>query len=92
MSEDVGSVDPTMLGTAALSSQTCLTDYVIIPAPALADGTNPFLSDRFCGLGFPGVQSRSKPFVIYAVTDANENLDISNRGFYLTYSQIACPV
>lgn len=33
-----------------------------------------------------------KPFVLYAVTDANEALDIGNRGFALAYAQNVCPV
>lgn len=33
-----------------------------------------------------------KPFVLYAVTDANEALDIGNRGFALAYAQNLCPV
>lgn len=37
-----------------------------------------------------------KPFVVYVVTDANEGAtaltppDVANRGFSLTYTQIAC--
>jgi hypothetical protein len=88
---DVDGVDPAILGTPAVSLQTCTTDYVIIPAPN--DGTVNLPSDRFCGLGIPTtVISTTTPFVLYSVTDANENLDISNRGFYLTYSQNTCPV
>lgn len=33
-----------------------------------------------------------QPFVLYAVTDANETLDIGNRGFALAYAQNPCPV
>lgn len=32
------------------------------------------------------------PFVVYAVTDSTETLDIGNRGFALTYAQNNCPV
>lgn len=32
------------------------------------------------------------PYVVYAITDGNEALDIGNRGFALSYSQNACPV
>lgn len=32
------------------------------------------------------------PFVVYSVTDADETLDIGNRGFALAYTQNACPV
>lgn len=32
------------------------------------------------------------PFVVYAITDSNEQLDIGNRGFALSYSQNECPV
>lgn len=33
-----------------------------------------------------------KPFVLYVVTDADEALDIGNRGFALAYAQNLCPV
>lgn len=33
-----------------------------------------------------------KPFVLYAVTDQNEAVDIGNRGFALAYAQNLCPV
>ncbi|XP_064541255.1 uncharacterized protein LOC135430497 [Drosophila montana] len=90
MTNDVGAVDPTLLATSAVQSQDCTTDYIIIPAPTQS-GTN-LPSDRFCGLGLVSTTSAAKPFVVYAVTDANEEMDISNRGFYLSYSQNACPV
>lgn len=32
------------------------------------------------------------PFVVYAITDSAETLDIGNRGFALAYSQNTCPV
>lgn len=38
------------------------------------------------------VSGAVKPFVLFVVTDANENLDIANRGFSLDYSQNQCPV
>lgn len=34
----------------------------------------------------------AQPFVIYAVNDGNEDKDISNRGFSLSYSQTYCSV
>ncbi|TDG53067.1 hypothetical protein AWZ03_000610 [Drosophila navojoa] len=90
MTNDVGAVDPTLLATSAVQSQDCTTDYIIIPAPTQGGTTLP--SDRFCGLGLVPTTSDAKPFVVYAVTDSNEELDISNRGFYLSYSQNPCPV
>lgn len=33
-----------------------------------------------------------QPYVLYVVSDANENLDIGNRGFALNYAQNECPV
>lgn len=33
-----------------------------------------------------------RPFVVYAVADSNETMDIANRGFSLSYSQNTCPV
>ncbi|XP_034483153.1 uncharacterized protein LOC117788479 [Drosophila innubila] len=90
MTNDVGAVDPTLLATAAVQSQDCTTDYIVIPAPTQGGVSMP--SDRFCGLGLVSTTSAAKPFVVYSVTDANEEMDISNRGFYLSYSQNACPV
>lgn len=46
---DVGAVDTTLLGTAALQDQSCTTDYIVIPA-ATQNGVA-LSSDRFCGLG-----------------------------------------
>lgn len=34
----------------------------------------------------------SAPFVIYTVTNADETMDIGNRGFSLSYTQNLCPV
>lgn len=55
---DVGTVDPTMLGSPTLQDQVCTTDYVIIGNPSqtgvpLASG-----SDRFCGLGLRATTSK----------------------------------
>lgn len=50
MTGDVEGVDPAILGTAAVQSQACTTDFVIIPAPT-QDGIVTLPSDRFCGLG-----------------------------------------
>lgn len=58
MTGDVGAVDSTLLGTEVLQSQTCTTDYVIIPYPTQGGATLP--NDRFCGLGF--VDTTSKEF------------------------------
>ncbi|XP_055913510.1 uncharacterized protein LOC129947103 [Eupeodes corollae] len=90
VTNDVGAVDPSLLGTAAVQSQTCATDYIVIPAP-VQDGVT-LGSDRFCGLGLVATTSSAKPFVLYTVTDANENGDILNRGFSLSYSQNNCPI
>lgn len=46
---DVGAVDPVLLGTGTLQTQTCNTDFVVIPNPSQAGV--PLPSDRFCGLG-----------------------------------------
>lgn len=55
---DVGAVDPTLLGTAALQQQTCTTDYIIIPN---AQQNNVLLgSDRFCGLGLSATTSKKR--------------------------------
>ncbi|XP_037936135.1 uncharacterized protein LOC119670086 [Teleopsis dalmanni] len=90
LTNDVGAIDPTLLGTADVQSQECTTDFIVIPNPLQNNAVLP--SDRFCGLGLVETTSNTKPFVLYVVTDANENLDISNRGFYLSYSQNACPI
>ncbi|VVC86227.1 unnamed protein product [Leptidea sinapis] len=94
---DVEGADSTVLGTdvGAVNDGDCTTDFVVIPNPFttanVAVGT-----DRFCGLGFVTVTSALKPFVLYVVTDGSEGAtattppDVANRGFSLTYSQIAC--
>ncbi|XP_055376739.1 uncharacterized protein LOC129608957 [Condylostylus longicornis] len=87
---DVGALDPTLIGTSAVQSQDCTTDYVIIPYPTQNNARLP--SDRFCGLGLGDTTSNIKPFVLYVVTDSNEDYDISNRGFALSYSQNTCPI
>lgn len=46
---DVGAVDPILLGTGTIQSQTCTTDFIVIPNPTQAGQT--LVSDRFCGLG-----------------------------------------
>uniref|UniRef100_A0A336KGM7 CSON006753 protein n=1 Tax=Culicoides sonorensis TaxID=179676 RepID=A0A336KGM7_CULSO len=90
MTDDVGSVDLSLLGTPALQSQACTTDYVIIPNPVQNAVALP--SDRFCGLGLDETTSNALPFVLYYVTNGNENTDIGNRGFHLEYSQNNCPL
>ncbi|KAL0902556.1 hypothetical protein ABMA27_000396 [Loxostege sticticalis] len=95
---DVEGADNTVLGTAlgASNNGACTTDFVVIPNPTVTATGLPVGTDRFCGLGFVPVTTASKPFVIYAVTDANEGAtavsppDVANRGFSLTYTQIAC--
>lgn len=56
---DVGAVDPSLLGTAVVQSQTCTTDYVIIPNPSQNGATLTSGSDRFCGLGILATTSNS---------------------------------
>ncbi|XP_022218497.1 uncharacterized protein LOC111071456 [Drosophila obscura] len=90
LTNDVGAVDPTLLATSSVQSQDCTTDYIVIPAPTQSGAS--LASDRFCGLGLVSTTTAAKPFVVYTVTDGNEDMDISNRGFYLSYSQNACPI
>ncbi|XP_036336598.1 uncharacterized protein LOC118746796 [Rhagoletis pomonella] len=90
LTNDVAVVDPSLLGTATVQSQDCTTDFIIIPNPTQDNVA--LASDRFCGLGLVDTTSATKPFVLYTVTNANEDLDMSNRGFFLSYSQNACPV
>lgn len=95
---DVEGADNTVLGTAvgAVNDGACVTDFVVIPNPVVAATAVPVGTDRFCGLGFVPVQTGAKPFVLYVVTDGNEGAtattppDVANRGFSLTYTQIAC--
>ncbi|XP_072931070.1 uncharacterized protein [Epargyreus clarus] len=95
---DVDGADNTVLGTAvgAVSGAACVTDFVVIPNPIVTATGVSAGTDRFCGLGFTTVQSGAKPFVLYVVTDASEGLtattppDVANRGFSLTYTEIAC--
>ncbi|XP_058463037.1 uncharacterized protein LOC131437598 [Malaya genurostris] len=88
MSEDATAVDATTLGTAAVGAQgtACTTDYLIIPNP------NGITNDRFCGLGIATTTSNSRPYVLYYVTNGNDDGDVANRGFYLQYTQNACAV
>uniref|UniRef100_A0A182I6N7 CUB domain-containing protein n=1 Tax=Anopheles arabiensis TaxID=7173 RepID=A0A182I6N7_ANOAR len=86
LSDNAIVIDPTLLGSAMLSATgaACTTDFIIIPNPT------GLTADRFCGLGFPGVTSSARPFVVYTVTNGNETPDVANRGFRLLYSQNAC--
>ncbi|CAG9769871.1 unnamed protein product [Ceutorhynchus assimilis] len=70
---------------------SCTTDYVVIPNPVYVNGTA-VNTDRFCGNQFNTVVTSSKPFVLTTVTDASEltSGDVANRGFSLTYTQLAC--
>ncbi|XP_053624375.1 uncharacterized protein LOC128683128 [Plodia interpunctella] len=95
---DVEGADNTVLGTAlgAVNDGACVSDFVVIPNPTVVATGAAVGTDRFCGIGFVTVQSGAKPFVLYVVTDANEGAtattppDIANRGFTLTYTQVAC--
>ncbi|CAG9558262.1 unnamed protein product [Danaus chrysippus] len=95
---DVEGADNTVLGTAvgAVNGAACTTDFVVIPNPVITATGVPVNTDRFCGLGFVPVQSNAKPFVLYVVTNGNEGVtattppDVANRGFSLTYTQVAC--
>ncbi|CAG9769869.1 unnamed protein product [Ceutorhynchus assimilis] len=80
------------LGTSAasLTGLNCTTDFVVIPSPVLNSNTTALNSDRFCGNGFPTVDSSSKPFVMTVVTNGNEVNDTGNRGFSLAFSQQLC--
>ncbi|XP_061502776.1 uncharacterized protein LOC1270166 isoform X2 [Anopheles gambiae] len=86
LSDNAIVIDPTLLGSAMLSATgaACSTDFIIIPNPT------GLTADRFCGLGFPGVTSSARPFVVYTVTNGNETPDVANRGFRLLYTQNAC--
>lgn len=57
---DVTSVDPLVLGTSAVQSNTCATDYIVIPAQfqKVNNIWTPFTSTRSCGLGFAAKLSR----------------------------------
>jgi hypothetical protein len=101
LTNDVQGVLQSLLGGEAVASQTCTagesqatacnTDYVVIP-DAKRNGQQ-CLSDRFCGLGLPtNIVSNVRPFVLYAVTDKNEDPDLGNRGFSLDYAQKECGV
>ncbi|XP_070501537.1 uncharacterized protein [Chironomus tepperi] len=83
LTNDVGAVIPSILGSVQVQSQVCQTDFVVIPNAQQNGAAMP--SDRFCGLGLAPTTSNIRPFVIYSVTDGNENQDISNRGWSLSY-------
>lgn len=49
--------------------------------------------DRFqIMISFSFYKGSALPYVIYAITDSDENMDIGNRGFALAYTQNQCPV
>nr|CAD7203292.1 unnamed protein product [Timema douglasi] len=83
-----------MLATAdaQLTGTSCTTDFIVIPNPY--QGGVAVNSDRFCGNGLVTTTTSSKPFVLTVVTDADETSgatpDNENRGFCLTYTQLAC--
>lgn len=56
LTDDVSVVDLSLLGTEALQSQICTTDYVIIPNPV--QNSAALGSDRFCGLGLAETTSK----------------------------------
>ncbi|XP_066155055.1 uncharacterized protein [Euwallacea fornicatus] len=74
-----------------ITGANCETDFVIIPNPYYPNGIS-VGTDRFCGNQFLTVITSSKPFVLTTVTDASEltSDDVANRGFSLTYTQLAC--
>lgn len=61
LTDDIKGVDIALLGTAVLQSQTCTSDYILIPTPyQVANGVRTALSsDRFCGLGIGQIYSES---------------------------------
>ncbi|KAJ0183789.1 hypothetical protein K1T71_000212 [Dendrolimus kikuchii] len=95
---DVEGADDTVLGTdvGAENDGDCTTDFVVIPNPYEVSNGDAIDTDRFCGIGFVTVQTGAKPFVLYVVTDGSEGAtastspDVANRGFSLTYTQVAC--
>jgi hypothetical protein len=97
LTDDVSSVDPSLLGTDILQSQACTTDYIVIAFPGqLINGLRtPIASDRFCGMGIGVINAIStfgltQTYSVRSLTDSNENLDLGNRGFYLIYTQGGC--
>lgn len=98
VSGDVEGADNTVLGTTlgAQNDGTCVTDFVVIPNPTVVSTGVAVGTDRFCGIGFVTVSTGAKPFVLYVVTSADEGAtattspDVANRGFSLTYTEIAC--
>ncbi|XP_053686199.1 uncharacterized protein LOC128735735 [Sabethes cyaneus] len=88
MSMDATAVAPNTLGTAAVGATgvDCTMDFIVIPNPT------GLAFDRFCGLGLGPTTSGTTPFVVYYVTNANDNGDVANRGFRLAYTQNGCAV
>lgn len=87
---DVDVIPIQMMTLEITQEQNCSTDYIIIPNPQQKGIYLP--SDRFCGIGMAPVTSLIKPFVLYVVTDDNDDNDMSNRGFHLQYEQNDCPI
>jgi len=74
-------------------------DYIVIPGATFllrdsAGGTLTGSADRYCGLTFPTVTSRSPNVQLLVVTDGREATsvpkDTSNAGFHLTYRMTSC--
>ncbi|KAF7988917.1 hypothetical protein HCN44_007227 [Aphidius gifuensis] len=82
------------------SGVDCDHNYVIIPNPSINGSRE--TTDRYCGNGFSTKTSKSKPFVLYIVTNTDPRAngpstdpnapspDLENRGFILNYRQILC--
>lgn len=87
---DVDVLPMQMMTQEMTQDQNCTTDYIIIPNPQQQGKYLP--SDRFCGFGMGAITSLIKPFVLYVVSDDNEDQDMSNRGFRLQYEQNDCPI
>lgn len=53
--------DNTVLGTTvgAVNGAACVTDFVVIPNPTVVATGVSAGTDRFCGIGFVTVQSKS---------------------------------
>ncbi|KAI5641361.1 hypothetical protein NE865_06399 [Phthorimaea operculella] len=83
-------------GSASCPSLVSTSTRDLIPNPVVTDTNLAVGTDRFCGLGFVPVTSGVKPFVLTVVTNGDESAtattppDVSNRGFSLQYTQVAC--
>jgi len=71
--------------------KACKSDYVVIPGGTFEVERGVVEhADQYCGTRFPQVTTKSSMYVLYVVTDNNEEDDDKNLGFALNFRQNLC--